>query len=283
MDEQENSQAGTPASKQSEPAPGTAQQIVPVDPLRELAAAWAKDPVQADPPGKAAGDPPAAKGKPPKSFNDLAGMVGLELDALYKLPVADAKTGKKYTVEELKAIAAKQDTIEVRSLQLDERVRRKEADFTRKELELEDLMAALPVDALKPEALKKVKDARIARVTAERQRMLEAIEPWGDENTRNTELKAMTEHLAEYGIPEAFLLRHFDANVMRFVRDAWMRAESIRKALELVEERKSPTPGKSKSQDSKPAKGASKGGPETSYDRAVSDFGNAIAKAAGGR
>lgn len=279
MDEQENSPATTPASKQSE-APGTAQhETVQAGPLRELAAAWAKDP-KAEPAGKPAGEKPAAKDTPLKSFNDLAGKLGMKLEDLYKLEVADSKTGKKYTVEGLKGLLAEQDDFTVRSLQFDEKVRRKEADFTRAEQELEAVLKSLPPDAIKPEALAKVRRSREERVTLERQRTLEAIPEWGDETVRNTELKGIVEHLESYGLPAIFLLKNFEAGAVRFVRDSWKRAESIRKALESVTERKTPTPGASKVQDKKPKPAPS---PSTSYDRAVSDFGNAIAAAAGSR
>jgi hypothetical protein len=280
MDEPETSPAGTPASKQSE-APGTAQHdTVPADPLRELAAAWAKDP-KAEPAGKPAGEKPAAKDAPLKSFNDLAGKLGMKLEDLYKLEVADSKTGKKYTVEGLKGLLAEQDDHTVRSLQFEEKVRCKEADFTRAELELREQLASLPPDAIKPEALAKIRQSLNGKITLERQRTLEAIPEWADETVRTTELKGIVEHLEGYGLPAHFLLKNYEAGAVRFVRDSWKRAESIRKALESVAERKTPTPGTSKVRD-KPAKPAAVS-PSTSYDRAVSDFGNAIAAAAASR
>ncbi|HET7135172.1 MAG TPA: hypothetical protein VFJ25_04570 [Casimicrobiaceae bacterium] len=280
MDEQESSPA---TAAQPDNSPGTATDDVR-DPLRALADSWDAEK------GKSAGKPadgegappPTAKDKPPKSFNDLAGKLGIKLEDLYKLEVADSKTGKKYTVEDLKGLLAEQDDFTVRSLQSEERLRRKEADFVRAEGELQTLLASLPANAVKPEVLAKVRQSREQKLDVERKRALEAIPEWGDETVRGTELKAIAEHLSDYGLPESFLLANFSAPLLRFVRDSWKRAESIRKALESVTERKSPTPGKSRTQD-KAAKPRANGSASTSYDRAVSAFGETINAATGGK
>ena len=104
------------------------------------------------------------------------------------------------------------------------------------------MLEAIPADNLKPEAVKKIRDKLEAKRSKARAEILEAIPEWKEPTARESELKAITEHLKGYGIPHTFVLANLDPKVMRFIRDSWRRAEMVRKALEAIEVRRGKTP-----------------------------------------
>jgi hypothetical protein len=246
----------------------------PSNPLRELAAKLnaekeadpAEKPAEGDPPKK-----PAAKAKP-KDLTTLAETLGVEVKDLYDLEIPSTREGAEpFTLGKLKDLAAEQDAFTVRSLQHDETVRRKEAEFIRAEQELQTLLAALPKDALKPEVRKAVQDRLEETVKVERTRTLEAIPEWADEKLRTEELKGMVEFLKDYGFSDTYLLRNFDHRTMRFVRAFWQQTVKLRKALGEVTER---TPSKTPSKSGPPAARSKpkSNGIQTPQQREVSAF-----------
>lgn len=170
----------------------------------------------------------------PKKFNDLAGKLGLELDELYKLEISQAEDGTPVTVESLKDRFSKQDDLQIREVEFEERKAEQEADIMQAQTELREIMAALPEKAIKPEVLQKVRDKHAAQVALERKLTLDVIPDWKDDKTRTADIEGMAEHLKQYGFPVNYLERVADHRQMKYIRDSWKREQRIRKALELV-------------------------------------------------
>jgi hypothetical protein len=170
----------------------------------------------------------------PTKFNDLAGALDMELDALYKLEISQAEDGTPVTIENLKDHYSKQSDVELREIEFEERRTRQESELMQAQEELRELMAALPEKAISPQVLQKVRDKHEAQVQLERKRTMQVIPEWQDEQTRTADIEGMAEHLKQYGYPVNYLERVSDHRQVKYIRDNWQREQRIRKALEKV-------------------------------------------------
>jgi hypothetical protein len=199
------------------------------------------------------GDEESPEGKPrskskPKTLEALAESLELDVKDLYAVEVPSSRKGEEpYTLGKLKDLAVANDDLQVRTLQLDSDRRLHERQRVEAEREVREMLAVLPDDALKPKALEAVRNRIAQKQELERGLMLDTIPEWKDAERRLSDLKGMTDFLSGYGVAESFLLLNFDHKLIRMVRDSWMLAENVRKALEVVKERKGSTPPRSKS------------------------------------
>jgi hypothetical protein len=247
---------------------------VPDNPLSRLAEA-----LRAEREGEPAaddGEEQAPEGKAPEGKpKDLAGLAALlkiEPAELYKVTVPSSREGAEpYTLGKLKDLAAEHDDFEVRSLQLEENDRKRQAEFLRAEQELQAIFASLPPEAIKPEARAKLEARRNKALADERPRVLKAIPEWENPDVRTLELEQMVEHLKEYGFPETYLSTVFDHRTLRYIRDNWRRAVQVQKALERVAERKPNTPPKSKPSNTKQGQRPPNGavGPQSAFAQTI--------------
>lgn len=168
-----------------------------------------------------------------RKFNDLAGRLGVELDALYALEISDAD-GEAVTIEQLKDHYTERGDFTVRQLEVEEQHAQREAELLRAQQELRELVAALPENALRPEVLDKLRAKREQHLAAERTATLDAIPAWRDEKTRLADIEGMGKHLASYGYPENHLGNISDHRQLRYIRDNYLREQRIRQALEAV-------------------------------------------------
>ena len=182
----------------------------------------------------ASGDAGGSDDATPTKFNDLAGKLGLDLDALYKLEVSQAEDGTPVTVENLKDFHAKQGELSLREIEFEERRTQQESELMQAQEELRELMAALPEKAIKPEVLQKIREKHEAQATLERRRTLDVIPEWKDESARTADIEGMSKHLKQYGFPVNHLERVTDHRQMKYIRDNWKRETRIRQALEKV-------------------------------------------------
>lgn len=200
------------------------------------------------------------KGKP-TDLKSLAEKLETKPEDLYSIKVP-MPNGESKTLGELKDLAAAQDKFTLRELQFEEERTRKEGELIRSQSELRELMAALPEGSVKPEVLEKVRAKHEATLKLERERTLEAIPEWKDEDRRTEDINGMVEHLKGYGFPENYLKTVFNHRTIKYIRDNYLREQRIRKALEQV---KSAKPGKTASSKaagkapSKPSKAIPKG------------------------
>ena len=195
-------------------------------------------------------------------FNDLAGRLDIELDALYGLEVSQADDGTPVTIETLKDHYAKHGDLSLREIEFEERKTQQESSLMQAQEELRELMAAMPEGAIKPEVLQKIRAKHEAQVTLEKQRTLDVIPEWKDETRRTKEIAGMVEHLQQYGYPVDHLSHVADHRQLKYIRDNWQREQRIRAALEKVRAGK-PAP----TTPQKPAKSAPKKSPLTGVER----------------
>ena len=222
----------------------------PDSPLQEFAKAFRASTERSEPAEQAteAAKPPV-KVKP-KDLRALAETLKLDVKELYDVQIPSAREGAEpYTLGKLKDLAGEQDSFAVRTLRFEEQARKREAEFVQTEQELKLLVDSLPKEALKPEALKAVRDRHAQSMQREREKALDVIPEWQDAQTRTAELEGMVAHLKTYGFPETYLLQNFSAQTLKYVRDNWQREERVRKALESVAERKPAAHGASRKSD----------------------------------
>jgi hypothetical protein len=213
--------------------------------LRELAKLFTLDD-QADPAETPAGDDkkPAEKVKP-KTLAQAAERLGVEVKDLYDLEIPSDQL-KGLTLGKLKDHMVERENFTTRSLKLEEDAAQKEAEFERANLELQTLLGALPKDAIKPEIREAVRQKHEATLKIERERTLQTIPEWKDEKVRTEELAGMVEHLTGFGFPASYLKSVTDHRALKFIRASWQRETRLRKALELVTEKKPANLGKGK-------------------------------------
>jgi len=224
----------------------------------------------------ASGDESGSDDAPPTKFNDLAGKLGIELDDLYKLEVSQAEDGTPVTVENLKDAHAKQADLTLREIEFEERRTKSEAGLMQAQEEVRELLAALPEKAVKPEVMQKIRDKHEAHRQVERERTIEVIPEWTDQETRTADMAGMSEHLKQYGYPVDHLERVADHRQIKYIRDNWQREQRIRKALAAVKAGK-PNPTKpskptGKSPRKKPLTGVKKGNARNKLEAVFSDL-----------
>lgn len=187
------------------------------------------------------------KPKKPKNLGELAESLGVKESDLYAIEIPSSRAGEKpFSLGALKDLMKQRDDFAVATLKLDEDRRAHEREKVLAEEELREVLNLLPAEALSDKAMKKLREGLDAKRAKARAAIMTHIPEWKDPTVRESDLKAITEHLHGYGIGEHFILANLDANVLRFVRDSVKRAETVRKALEAVEERRKSTPGAGK-------------------------------------
>lgn len=201
------------------------------------------------------------KSKPQLSdLNALAESLGVEVKDLYSVQIPSSVNGAEaHTLGKLKDLAKDQDDLTVRALKFDESSRRRESELIAEEQRLAMLMESLPKTAIKPEILAKVEQRRLAKLSAECERTMELIPEWSDEAVRSEELKGIVEHLESFGVPGSFLVRHFDAATLRYVRENFVREKRLKEGLAKLKERKPTQQSKSGTVDKTARRGMPNG------------------------
>lgn len=175
------------------------------------------------------------KGKPrgkPKTLKDAAERLGVADADLYAIEIPLGGDGQKITLGELKDLGVKASDLELRDVQLSERVSKAEAELTRARAELEELEKLAPA---KPEDREKAKQIVATRLAKERKLIMDTIPEWSDSTVRESELGAMVEYLADFGLSEAFLTGNLNHKVVRMVRAATLQKQRIERALAKVQ------------------------------------------------
>lgn len=180
----------------------------------------------------------------PTRFNDLAGATDLELDALYKLTVSLDDDSEPVSIEQLKDSYKERNDFELERIRIEEQQAEDTKKLLRERSELQELLAALPANAVKPETLEKLRGQMEQRQTEERRQTLEVIPDWKDDEKRDRDIQAMTEHLQDYGFPPGQLGQMVDHRWLRYIRESMLRERRIKAALAKV---KKASPGKAKS------------------------------------
>ncbi len=249
---------------------GTADPAAPSNPLRALSAA-----LQAESDDNGDGAPPSGQqptDKKPTTLAEAAKRLGLTDAEFYALSVPMAGGAEPVTVGKLKDLLGEHDAFTVRTLQTDQAHRAREAKLIQAESELEALLAGLPPNALKPEALQAAQTRRASQRAAEQAKLAERIPAWSDSAVRDAELKGIEKHLESYGLDGAFLLRNFSADVMNYVRTNYERERRLTEALARVKPNDAGTKPIARSRAA-PLNGASRAAPTQSREqREVASF-----------
>ena len=170
----------------------------------------------------------------PTKFNELAGKLGIKLDDLYKLEIAQAEDGTPLTIENLKDAHGEKVDFSMREIEFEERRTKQESELMQAQEEMRELMAALPAKAIAPEVLQKIRNKQDAQGALERKLTLQVIPGWNDATVRKAEIDAMSVHMKQYGFAESHLARITDHRQIKYIRDNWQREQRIRKALAAV-------------------------------------------------
>jgi len=96
------------------------------------------------------------KSATPKTINELAERLGVDIKDLYAVEFKMGETGESRTLGQLKDLAASQDQFAVDQLTFEETKTKREAEFLRAQAELQELIAMLPKNAIKPELLQAI-------------------------------------------------------------------------------------------------------------------------------
>lgn len=175
-------------------------------------------------------------GGKPKTINDLAKQLGVDVKELYSLEFKMAETGESRTLGQLKDIAAETDSFEVKRLEFEESKTKRETEFVRAQAELSELINMLPKNAVTPQLLEVLGKKRAQVVERESRLTLTAIPEWNDSDTEQTERKSMREHLSAYGFGESYLDSVSDHKTLKYIRDNMQRQQRIERVLSQVKQ-----------------------------------------------
>lgn len=224
----------------------------------------ADEPVQEQNDGTEANKPGGNKAKSSGSdeqttltkFNDLAGATEMELDALYKLEVSLSDDDEPVTIEQLKDSYKERADFDLKVIEFEEQRTQQEQDLMRAKSELQEILQALPKNAVKPEVLERIRAKSEETTKQERQKTLEVIPEWKDADKRQTDIAAMAEHLQGYGFPANYLQQVVSHQHLKYIRDNMLRERRIREAIAKVRSGKPAKTPTSTKQGKPPRKGA---------------------------
>lgn len=172
---------------------------------------------------------------PPKTLDDLAEKLGVKAADLYDIEVGLPGDGDKtITLGKLKDGFIAADALEVERLTFEETRTEKEAALMRGTQELTEIVAMLPRSALTDDLLQAVANRRAEITRREEKLTLDAIPEWSDEDVETRERQEIGEFMGKYGFPKNYVSQLVDHRTIRLVRDAMLREQRIRKALEQV-------------------------------------------------
>lgn len=188
--------------------------------------------------GKPAGD--SDESESPTDLKTLAETLKTKPENLYKLKIPMAN-GESLTLGELKDLAAKQDDISIRELEIEETRTKREADFVKAQAELREIVSALPKTALSENFRESLRKKHEQAVREENQKTLDLIPEWKDEEFRTKEFSEIIEHMSDYGFPKTYLQTVHDSRTLRYIRDNYLRHKRVTAALERAKKGKPST------------------------------------------
>lgn len=203
----------------------------------------------------------------PTKFNDLAGVSGLDLDALYGLEVQLEGVDEGVTIEQLKDHFKSAKDFDLQVLEFEERRTEEQNALARTQAELREILQALPANAVKPEVLAKIRERTQQAAETERAATLDAIPEWKSDERRQSDIAAMTEHLQGYGFPVNQLEHLIDHRWQRYIRDNMLRERRVKEALAKVRPAKPDKSGKTPPQKKAAQKGATSITPRAGQSR----------------
>jgi len=172
--------------------------------------------------------------KPVEDINHVGKRLGLTAEQVYSLKVPMPDGAEPLTIGALKDKVKELVNLETRETQFEARRIKSEGDLIKSQNEVRDLLAMLPKEQITEAMVEKVRKRQDAVLTRERRLTLEHIPEWEDDETRATEVKAISDFMQEYGFDETFITTVQDHRALRFLRIMWQRDQRIKKALANV-------------------------------------------------
>lgn len=169
--------------------------------------------------------------KTPKNLEELAKRLKVEVKDLYDIEFPDPQTGESHTLGKLKDLLATNSDLTGRELQIEERRVTAENEQVQARADLEEILKALPPEAVSPEILAKAREQREAYLDREASRVLDVIPEWSNADTKREEWKAVQEHMADYGYTPSQVDQIADHQMVRYMRDNMRRKTLVDKAL----------------------------------------------------
>lgn len=169
--------------------------------------------------------------KPADTLEKLMKRTKMTAEQAYAIKITLPTTGETLTIGEMKDRVGDLVDFEYRQTEFDERRIAQEGEMLRAQSELKDLLSMLPKDAVKPEVIQAVRNKQDATIKRERGLTLQHIPEWRDEPRRTKEIEGITEMLGEYGFAEGFIASVVDHRALKFMRDAYLIRQRIKKSL----------------------------------------------------
>ena len=258
MPESANTAEGrTEPGKTPEPTPGELSDVVDI--LRNAKGDDADDSEVRDE-GNDDGARAPEKVDVPKSLDELAEGLGVDVADLYKLEVPLGGDREPITLGQLKDIGKAGSQIDLDRIEFDEKVTEFEAQQRKAAQDMADLIASLPRNAITDELVGKIQQQRAAVQDREEKLLQAAIPGWSDPVVKERERTVMGDYLNEFGFPKGFLDTVVDHKTQALIRDAAMRKQRLATALDQVRQVKNTGHGVT-TKASKPKSGAGKKSP----------------------
>lgn len=155
----------------------------------------------------------------PGDLAALAERLGMAPDALYsvKLPMPDGR--EAVTLGQLKDAYRDAEALEQQRSEVTKQRGEWHADQLRAQRELDQLLAAIPADAVRPELRAAVEAVNRERLSRETEALLRAVPEWSSPDAVRADLTAITAHLQPYGITAQDLQALTDHRLLRYFRD----------------------------------------------------------------
>lgn len=172
----------------------------------------------------------------PKSLDDLAKSVGVDVADLYEIEVPLGGDQEPITLGALKDLGKAGSQINLDRIEFEEQRTNFENEQRKAAQNFADLVAALPESALSQKLVDKIHAQRAAFQEREESLTAKTIPSWSDPVIKERERNAMSEYLDEFGFPSGFLDTVIDHRTQALIRDAALRKQRLSQALDQVKQ-----------------------------------------------
>lgn len=214
----------------------------------------------------------------PKSLDELAKSVGVDVADLYELEIPLGGDQEPLTLGALKDLGKAGSQINLDRIEFEETKTQFESQQRKAAQDFADLVASLPQNAVTPDLVDKIHAQRAAIQEREERLIKQAIQTWSDPVVEKRDRSTMSEYLDEFGFPADFLDNVIDHKTVALIRDAALRKQRLANALDQVKQVRHTGHGTT-TKSSKP-KPKAKGQPKTRRaDSQVDQVANLISQA----
>ena len=215
----------------------------------------------------------------PKSLDDLAQGLGVDVADLYNLEIPLGGDQDPITLGELKDLGKAGSQINLDRIEFDEQRTEFEAEQRKAAQDFADLVASLPKHAVTDELVSKIHKQRAEIQEREERLTAKVIPSWSDPVVKERERSTMSEYLGEFGFPSGFLDNLVDHRTTALIRDAALRKKRLTDALDQVKQVRNTGHGKTSKSDA-PRKTSKSSAPKTrSQDTKVDQVATLISSA----